>query len=65
MYKIQTDKKNKLFLCVIYRRPNSRDVNNKQLLDLIVELCDKREDKLLFIGYCIGTGTYGIHIGQW
>ena len=22
-------------------------------------------DKLLFIGYCIGTGTHGIHIGQW
>ena len=44
------------FLCVIYRSPNSRDDNNKQLLDLIVELGDKREDKLLFIGYCIGTG---------
>ena len=36
----------------------TRDDNNKQLLlDLIVELCDKRVDKLLFIGYWIGTGT--------
>ena len=50
MYKIQTDKKNKLFLYVTYRSPNSRDDNNKQLLDLIVELSDKRVDKLLFIG---------------
>ena len=50
MYKIKTDKKNELFLCVIYRSTNSRDDNNKHLLDLIVELCDKREDKLLFIG---------------
>ena len=50
MYKIQTDKKNELFLCVNYRGPNSRDDNNKQLLDLFVELSDKRVDKLLFIG---------------
>ena len=50
MYKIKTDKKNELFLCVIYRCPNSRDDNNKQLLDLIVELYDKRVDELLFIG---------------
>ena len=49
MYTIQTDK-NELFLCVIYRSPNSRDDINKQLLDLIFELCDKREDKLLSIG---------------
>ena len=57
MYKIKTDKKNELFLCVIYRSPNSRDDNNKQLLDLIVNLCDKRVDTLLFIGCGIGTGT--------
>ena len=57
MYKIKTDKKNKLFLWVNYRSPNSRDDNNKQLLDLIVELLYKRVDTLLFIGYCIGTGT--------
>ena len=50
MYKVKNDKKKELFLCVIYRSPNSRDDNNKQLLDLIVELCDKREDELLFIG---------------
>ena len=50
MYKIKTDKKNELFLCVINRSPNSRDNNNKPLLALIAELCDKREDKLLFIG---------------
>ena len=56
-YKIKTDKKNELFLCVIYKSPNSRDDNNKQLLDLIVELSDKRVDKLFFIGYSIGTGT--------
>ena len=35
---------------------NSRDDYNKQLLDVIVELWDKRVDKLLFIGFCIGTG---------
>ena len=57
MYKIKTDIKNELFLCVIYRSLTSRDDNNEQLLDLIVELCDKRMDKLLFIGYCIGTDT--------
>ena len=44
-------------MCVIYRSPNSRNDNNKQLLDLIVDLCDKREDKLSFNGYCIGTDT--------
>ena len=30
MYKIKSDKKNELFLCVTYRSPNSRDDNNKQ-----------------------------------
>ena len=50
MYKIKTDKKNELFLRVKYRSPNIRDDNNKQFLDLIVELYDKRVDKLLFIG---------------
>ena len=50
MYKIKTDKTNKLLLCVIYRSPNSRDHNNKQLFDLMVEMRDKRVDKLLFIG---------------
>ena len=44
-------------MCYIQKSYNSRDENNKQLLDLIVELCDKREDKLLLIGYCSGTGT--------
>ena len=44
-------------MCAIYRSPNIRDDNNKQLVDLIAELCDKREDKLLFIGWCIGTST--------
>ena len=57
MFKLKTDKKNELFLGVVYRSPDSRDDNNKQLLDLIVELCDKKEDKLLFIGSCIGTNT--------
>ena len=52
MYEIKPDNKTEL-LCVLF---NSRDDNNKQLLDLVVELCDKRVDKLLFIGYCIGTG---------
>ena len=50
MYKIKTDKKNELFLCVIYRSPNSRDDDNEQFLDLIVELSDKRVDELKFIG---------------
>ena len=50
MHKIKTDKNNEIFLFVIYRSSNSRDDNYKQLLDLLAELCDKREDKLLFIG---------------
>ena len=62
MYKIKTDKKNEHLSCVIYSCPNSRDDNNKQLLDILVELCDKRVDKLSFIGY---RYRYGIPIGQW
>ena len=50
MYKIKTDETNELFLCVNYRSPNSRDDNNEQFLDLILELYDKRVDILLFIG---------------
>ena len=50
-----------LFLCVIYRSPNSTNDNNKQLLDLIVELRYKRVDELLLYRY---RYRYGIHIGQ-
>ena len=64
MYK-KTDKKNELFLCVIYRSPSSRDDNNKQLLDLIVELCGKRVDKLVFIGYYIDRYSLPVRYSHW
>ena len=46
VYTIQTDKKNELFLCVIYRSPNSRDDDNKQLLDLLVDNLDNEPNIL-------------------
>ena len=47
MYKIKTDNKNEL-LCVLLI---VEMITTNNLLDSIVELCDKRVDKLLCIGH--------------
>lgn len=48
--KINTSGKNELYLCVIYRSPNSSDENNHLLLQSVAEICDRKLDKLIFIG---------------
>ena len=52
-FKIKTHtqtSQSELYLCVVYRSPNSTDDNDKLLLQFIAELCNNKLDNLMFIG---------------
>lgn len=50
VFKIKTSNRNELYIYVIYRSPNSTDENNQFLLQSVAEMCNKKLDKLIFIG---------------
>ena len=48
--KIKVSAEEELYLCVVYRSPNSTDDNNKLLLQFVTEMSGNKNNNVIFFG---------------